>query len=1211
MSIKISQQGFKIGSRILDENELKVLLPSYDNIFNQINKFRDEASNLSKTLSTVPINSNERFELKKDYNNIFSILGERGTGKTSAIATVRHRIFNSNKDEDIIMPLVVPDDMGETSDTLGWIITYIGEQINILTKQYLDLIKRNQSKEACVNKYTELYDKYCRKDKNTDLNIIFDKVKQSYHFRKSSYKKVLEQEYVGKNEYANDNNEVLSADQNLKKDFFILIEEIIKVKKYLNDEKEPLIYFFFDDVDISAKRGPDVLNTTMRYLTHPNIVTFICGDYKVFSEMLTIEFLKNENLLESELMQKIYTPYEENNIDNYASFTENTAINLRKIRGYDYLKKMLPSALRYEMPKLNNESKANFRYTKNNLNNEGSNNTNKELTLIELIEKSIYTKEELENGKSFLRYKKNIGYSYFVIFDSTPRGLINPYYFLYQMLQYKGKGYDWTSSSIKQFMDIIINSSLLLGSYKEVIEKIIRIYPKPEDEKYIIKDNKKIYNKIDYYIDYSYLESIFDDVINKKDGDFEKVYDAFISIFILAHFFENILVEINRKRGSESKNLHGFKLLCKILNSLNVEGNLYPKINDISRLLYIYYLLNKNMSKINSMKVLKNKEEKYFAWKYFEKVLKELAYNEQEEMNYKSGDMLLYSLFENIFNEDREWVKKKIEQIFEFGMTDRRIFMDIKIDLENKMLNLGLNKNHILNSNELEEFRLGFGNKNNIKDSNHVNYIEKLAEMINSIYKNNSLKLKKNLPYEELLEDLKKIFIEITLREKLEINKEELYKCEDNILEIENKFGVSIFNIVRNLNNIDKKIEKLETLLAKDDIKLKFDNSEDTDIRIINFDKYDNYIQSINEKSDEWEYISTFDPQDIAKQYGIIIDKKELVNKVGYLQSKNMKVNFFEKLKLINYYAMHEELKVIKNYVIPKLEINKQMYESIIDKKRDLESNIIKNEEQLDKNICESSIINNLKKYIDLDKENLNSIQVREFIYSFNKNIIKREITRIIEHPILRAKYNDKNDKLEITRKIINLYEDILDESYENILNNKQEYYILTTSSMKKELKYLNSIDIPSVIRLRIDDLLKSENYFNKEFLDEIVFYATNYIYENDFSYNSFEDRRTRNSEKTKLKVKKIIDILRGAKIIAKKHINDLDREIASNNIDFILEDYIKICTLYKIIITESNGASKKLRQELENLIISNLVNKTSKFNSFKKYIYSLERPRG
>lgn len=1212
MSIKISQQGFKIGSRILDENELRVLLPSYDNIFNQINKFRDEASRISRALSGIKIYSEERFELKKDYNNIFSILGGRGTGKTSAIATVRHRIFKDNRNKDIIMPLVVPDDIGETSDTLGWIISYIGEQVDILSKEYLDFIKIKRNEESYVNRYTELYDKHCRKDNDLELKVIFDTVKQAYHFRKKQYQKILIQEYVGKNEYANDNNKILESDQNLKKYFFRLIEEIIKVKADLNNKEEPLIYFFFDDVDISAKRGPDVLSTTMRYLSHPNVITFICGDYKVFSEMLTIEFLQNENLLDEKLMTQIYTPYEENYVNGNTAALENTAINLRKIRGYDYLKKMLPSALRYEMPKLDNESKAKFRYTKSNFDNDYeqfNNDKNKELSLIELIEKNIYTEEELKSGISFLRYKKNIEYSYFSIFDSTPRGLINPYYFLYQMLQYKKENYDWTSSNIKQFLDIIINSSLVLGSYKELINKIIRINIKSEEQEYIIKDNKENYNKIDYYIDYSYLESVFDEIINKKNGNIEKEHDIFISLFILAHFFENILVEINRKRGSETTNLHGAKLLCKMLNSLNVEGNLYPQINNINRLLYIYYLLTQKISRTNSIKILKNKEEKYFVWKYFNDVLKELAWHEKEELNYKGDEALLYSFFENIFKEDREWVKKKIKQIFEFGMTDRKIFLDIKNKLKNRFLSLELNLDYILNNKSLEQFCLDFyKNKQNIKlRFDNINYYKKLNRVIIDIHKKNNLEPKNILPYEELTEELKKLLIEFELKEQIEKVNDKLCECRKNIFEVEEKFDNSIANIIRNINNIEKKIEKLDNYLEKNNIQEILYKIGEKSVEIVHFDE-DELDFSWDGKYDKWETLATFSPQDIANQYGFTINKK--ISMIGFgslICNSSLFIDIKNNLR--NCYLKSEEARLLKKYILPNIEECKNKYDMLINEDIKLRNHIVKLEEEFKERKCDENIINNLSKnlskYINIEEKTLDSSKIKQLIYLFNINIIKREITKSFNYQI---PMNEYEETLEITKNLINLYEDILDDSYEVILNNRDENYILLTDFMKKELKYLNT-NIPLNIRRRVDELIKSDNYISQEFVDGIIFYAKNYIYEDYLSYNSVTDRK-RSSEKTKLKIEGIIDILQKAENSIKKDVNNLDVEDANNNIDFILEDYIKISTLYEIIMVESNGASKKLRGELANLITSNMVNKTSKFNSFKRYIYSLEERR-
>lgn len=1218
MNTQLSQQGFKIGSRVLDENELRVLLPSYDNIINQINKFRDEAKNISEVASNSEMEFEEKFDLKKDYNNIFSILGGRGTGKTSAAVTVRHRIINDNRKDnaDIIMPLIVPDHMGEISDALGWIITCLGEKIDILKRDYLKFIKDKHNEKTYGNKYTELFDKYCRKEQKLDLDIIYRKVHKEYYFRKEIYQRILAQEYVGKNEYVDETKEVLEADQNLIKDFFLLIEEIIQVKSKLNDNKEPLIYFFFDDVDISSKRGPDVLSTTMRYLTHPNIVTFICGDYKVFSEMLTIDFLQKENLLDSGLMEKIYTSYDEKEFEDYTLGNENTALKLRKVRGYDYLKKMLPSALRYEMPKLSNESKANFRYTKNNalideeLKTAKNNNeikSNKELTLLELLEKNFYTDEELNDGKSFLKYRGSKVYSYFLIFDSTPRGLINPYYFLYQMLQDKEtEKIIWTSSDIKQFLDIIVSSSLILGNYRELINRIIRIDVKAEDKK------KSINNKIEYYIDYSYLESVFDEVINEKDEYTSKKIDDFILLFILAHFFENIIILINNKRNVSDQNLHGDRLLCKILNGSNISGNLYPQISEVNRLLYIYYLLSENISKINSVKIFSQGEQMYFVWKYYN-VLKIVSSHERDKNKYKDRE-LLYNLFENIFTQDREWVKTKITQMFNFGKTNKKIFLDAKKDFQNKYAKLGTKKDDLLNSEQLSGFVVDIDNKPlvNLSRKNwsqkEVDYIDKLKEILNDIEKKNKIENKFNDNYEELLEKLEKLFIvkkhEEELVKRFNNYKTQLSDYDDEINSIEKKFDNHISEIIYNRSNINIRIQNLESLLTINNTQYII-NDIGKDIQYVPFDDDNaltiyNFVKLKNKDEQQFEYIPIFYAKNIANKYGIDLSDRFL-SPIGILViNKSSQIAQSNKEVVSIYYHNKEELRLLNNYINPQIINDPKKYENIINIQNELKKELERLEPEIDEvRMSTKNLINSLKISFDFQDDTIDISKLEILISNINLALIKREVIRIFKYTTLK---NDKNNSEEIAKNLINIYEDIIEASYEVIINQEEEFYFVISDEVIDTLRHLLEKYNTGIMNKKIKELLSYGNYINQEVIDGFTRYLRSVIGRtNRVIY--YEDRD---------EIKMLLKQLSTLELIKKQESNVYDNIFETKNayehIYFIINDYIKLNTLLNIIEVERNDSFRKLRNEVFNLIGSNAVSTTSKFSSYKRFIDSLQQ---
>src|SRR5699024_8202095 len=88
--------------------------------------------------------------------------------------------------------------------------------------------------------------------------------------------------------------------------------------------QEPLIFFFFDDVDVVTKHSINILRDIVTFLSHPNIVVFVSGDYKIFSQSATLHMLGEERLHHGE-MEQIYVYG--NDQSKY-----NTAISLAKSR---------------------------------------------------------------------------------------------------------------------------------------------------------------------------------------------------------------------------------------------------------------------------------------------------------------------------------------------------------------------------------------------------------------------------------------------------------------------------------------------------------------------------------------------------------------------------------------------------------------------------------------------------------------------------------------------------------------------------------------------------------------------------------------------------------------------------------------------------------------------------------------------------------------
>lgn len=671
---KENENDIKIGSRILGKIELDKLLPNNKDIFNQIDKFREVAQKFRNQ-------GNEDKEFLKEFTNVFSILGERGSGKTSVLLTLKYEI-NKNSNCDYMFPLIIPENMEDSNDVLGWIIAYFN---NIIS---------NKNFEKMMNDY---YDSngmnsdnfQCCKRNGNELKIMYKELQKAYNLRKKEYKQILREQYVGVNEYIYSANDVLISDQKLIRLFNKFIEELIVIKRHCY-KREPLFFIFFDDVDLNNDRAPEVLFTILKYLTNSNFVVFVSGNYNNFLEAITIYYLKKDNILNDQMNKKY-------------SNTQQTALDLRKKLSKDFLKKVLPPALRYELPVFTDKMKLDFVFTTE------SNDNHQNLKKL-ILEKFELNNDSKENRNcSFLYYKGSFLEEYFTIFDNTPRGLMNVYYYFYNLnkaLKYFNK------QDFCQFLNIIVNSSTELSEQWNEISRLIRISENVDDT----------------FIDYEYLKGLFEDSFEtevaevKWSGKIQKLerkmdakeenIEIYLRLFILLNFVENVV--ICATNANNSRNVHGQELLHNILQNIDLcKGiKLFPKTNDIGLLLKLHELLHNNIPISNLRKLDASKEKSYFVKVYFESLEK------------VSSDKLI-NLFKDVNKYDKEWVDNKIDIICKYGMNDKEVFVNICNDNLKKFLftfHEDLDRVSLLvyddnkeNLNKLIQFLKDQANKINIK----------------------------------------------------------------------------------------------------------------------------------------------------------------------------------------------------------------------------------------------------------------------------------------------------------------------------------------------------------------------------------------------------------------------------------------------------------------------------------------------------------------
>lgn len=145
----MDKQKTKLGARVLSEAELEAILPNANKIYEQIEVFRHDSANMDKKQQKI--------------NNI-GIMGCRGAGKTSILRTFYKTLEEKNKEGDIILPIIVPENMSPDASLMDVIL---GMFQNIVKDR--QNVNKDPNRGDCIYRgrdplekaYSELVKQYC------------------------------------------------------------------------------------------------------------------------------------------------------------------------------------------------------------------------------------------------------------------------------------------------------------------------------------------------------------------------------------------------------------------------------------------------------------------------------------------------------------------------------------------------------------------------------------------------------------------------------------------------------------------------------------------------------------------------------------------------------------------------------------------------------------------------------------------------------------------------------------------------------------------------------------------------------------------------------------------------------------------------------------------------------------------------------------------
>lgn len=529
----------KVGVKELSDTQLKNILPDFRNIFTKIEQFRNAAAEEENRQN--PTRKYYQYNLK--YDNVFSVLGKRGTGKTSVAFTLRNKIEQNEKHKnyDVVLPLIIPESIPENCTVLGWLLAIVKEEMEELEKNIREL-ERTSGGEQNRSRFRYMDDI----DAKDPLAAKLEEISQM--FFAGSYNPSNEKSYYRAIDYsvqqAGDYYKFAKEIANLWDTWIERIRRLYELKNENTKEKiYPMIYFLFDDVDLAPEKISEILSVIIKYLSHPNIIVIITADEKLFLEVIENQLDKKIGRLPGE-WREFLSHSTGNRYPVWGQWGQEETTKKKESEDVVnqtaamYLGKVLPPSTRYYL-RLFHTAKQKERFYAEEGKTLGDVMSERIAGLAENVGKEV-NNFMIVNGRLINFYLK--------FFGSTSRQINNVYVAfnemitrLHEIIEYEKSGQGNAAEDIEElyhccryFLCVALISNHGLAEIVENADSFV-------DEVFLPE-----YNQWKLYINYAYLNEYVEDNVEAKTGGEEEnrvaKIEASLQMYSLFSFVENILL---------------------------------------------------------------------------------------------------------------------------------------------------------------------------------------------------------------------------------------------------------------------------------------------------------------------------------------------------------------------------------------------------------------------------------------------------------------------------------------------------------------------------------------------------------------------------------------------------------------------------------------------------------------------------------------------
>lgn len=657
----------KVGIQYLEDEALENIFPGYGELLDSIQMCRARKMR-------------EHYQYNLMYDNVFSIMGKRGTGKTSVIYTLRENLPELTKVRgDSCMPIITPDVITRNEGIMDWILAVVGEEVSKFKRR--------------IDKMNEHMFDY----KAREYDTLNEKIKELHRI----YRKLLEYNFSDRYSANNATSfyEVVDNSARRTRNSYQLMQEIGRfwnayiecLKLYNGNDENPLIFFFFDDIDLAPENVEELLITIRTFLAHSNIIVLITADEETFLEVVENQLDRKMGRYQKDLrsflrrcnISQLGVEYMEDMTvwDQRGNLSKEAGDPLKDIARM-YLGKVMPPSTRYYLTVFDHlEKKKNFICNTD----EGAQ------TLMGLLITQVNELVSSFNGAdNFLRYGGRDLDFYLYFIGNTARQIGNEVWiikgFIDSLIKLNARMKEQTAvnkvyRNVQRFLhSSIIANHKLAGHVKNTEDFVDNLF-------------RVDYDGVRFFVDYEFLNMYMDREAEPEQSE-EIDYEAGFQLYALAFFTENIVSIIDRKNTrSRKKQLRGVRYFIDFIGMCGVKKELFRKNIGIGEFLYHYGEL---LTKFKKIKTNDNTEDDILTtYMYnlskverigtYDKLVSDWYLKEEGWFREISGMLFLY--YENVYHFERERVSISLYQP---GMKNQYAYKDkISAYIEN-MLNIYL-----------------------------------------------------------------------------------------------------------------------------------------------------------------------------------------------------------------------------------------------------------------------------------------------------------------------------------------------------------------------------------------------------------------------------------------------------------------------------------------------------------------------------------------